>query len=232
MLADLSENGFAILTGVFTCQQMDSLGRELQAALDRSGAQSTLQSRGKTYGSRNLIEVFPQVVDLVLASSLRDFACEVLGPKAGIVRVLYFDKPTGRSWSLPWHRDKTIAVQRNDLPSNLFRHPTTKAGIPHVEAPAQILERMLTLRIHIDAMNSSNGPLYVIPCSHRDALDHPPVELHCDAGDVLAMRPLLSHSSIASAANAATGRRIVHFELAGDPVLPDGYEWRWYAALR
>ena len=231
MLADLSERGYALLARVFTRSQMESLGRELHGALESGDAEATLQSRGKTYGSRNLIEVFPQVVDLVLASSLRDFACEVLGPKAGIVRVLYFDKPPGRSWSLPWHKDKTIAVQRNDLQSDLFRRPTTKAGIPHVEAPVQVLERMLTLRVHIDAMTASNGPLYVIPGSHCDAHDRPPVELHCEPGDVLAMRPLLSHSSIASAPDVVGHRRIVHFELASDLVLPDGYEWRWFLPL-
>ena len=60
-----------------------------------------------------------------------------------------------------------IAVQHNDLPSSLFKKPTIKAGVPHVEAPESVLECMLTARIHLDETTDENGPLLVIPGSHQ-----------------------------------------------------------------
>ena len=42
-----------------------------------------------------------------------------------------------------------------------------KEGIPHVQPPTAILEQMLTVRIHLDRTDESNGALKVIPGSHR-----------------------------------------------------------------
>src|SRR4029077_6153806 len=95
------------------------------------------------------------------------FVTQVLGPSAGLVRGLYFDKPPEQSWALPFHRDKTIAVRDNRKLGAGFPNPTMKAGVPHVEAPDYILERMLTLRIHLDPMTLENGPLSLMPGSHR-----------------------------------------------------------------
>ncbi len=165
-LDDLLRDGYTMLRGVFDDQQMGSLVEQLAGALVNPDEQSVLRSRGRTYGARNLLQAFPPVVDLVQRPVLRDLLTSVLGGTAGIVRGLFFDKPPDRSWSLPWHKDKTIAVKRNDLPSSQFRNPTFKAGVPHVEAPESRLENMLTLRIHLDPMTEENGPLSVIPGSH------------------------------------------------------------------
>ena len=42
-----------------------------------------------------------------------------------------------------------------------------RAGISHVQPPRAILEQMLTVRIHLDRTDESNGALKVIPGSHR-----------------------------------------------------------------
>jgi ectoine hydroxylase-related dioxygenase (phytanoyl-CoA dioxygenase family) len=150
-----------------------------------------------------------------------------------MVRALYFDKPPDRSWSLPWHRDRTIAVKRNDVLTDDFRKPTMKSGIPHVEAPESLLANMLTLRIHLDAMTAENGPLSVIPGSHivqRESMRQP-VQLNADAGDVLAMRPLLSHSSTASREGTTMHRRVIHLEFAPHAELPDGFEWHSFSPI-
>jgi ectoine hydroxylase-related dioxygenase (phytanoyl-CoA dioxygenase family) len=155
----------------------------------------------------------------------------VLGPHFGLVRGLFFDKPPARSWALPWHKDMTIAVKDNRVPSRHFAKPTMKAGVPHVEAPRAVLERMLTVRIHLDPMTAFNGPLKVLPGTHRtrQAMPSPTVSPHPvlgDAGDVLVMRPLLSHASGRSDPETRSHRRVLHLEFAADPNLPDGYEWR------
>jgi hypothetical protein len=226
-------DGYVMLESIFGVDEIDSVGNRLAFALEAEDRPSTLRSRGQTYGSRNLLETFPEVRALLKKALLREFAVAVLGPNAGIVRALYFDKPPNRSWSLPWHRDRTIAVKRNDLPSEHFQKPTTKAEVPHVEAPAWLLNNMLTLRIHLDAMTVENGPLCVIPASHHedDVGERRPIQLHAHAGDVLAMRPLLSHSSAMPTPGTTSHRRVAHIELAGTAELPDRYEWYSFLPL-
>lgn len=234
-LAHLDCHGYVMLTGVFRPEAMTELALRLSRVLATRQEPSVLRSRGQVYGSRNLLETVPAVAPLVTPPVLRDLLRSVLGPEAGLVRVLFFDKPPDRSWSLPWHRDRTIAVQRNDLPSPCFSKPTSKAGVPHVEAPVSILEAMLTLRVHVDPMTADNGPLHVLPGSHRilsDPADGEPRELHCAAGDVLAMRPLLSHSSTMSRPGNVLHRRIIHLEFAGCPALSDGYAWHTFRPLK
>jgi hypothetical protein len=229
----LERQGFVLLERVLDRRATESLADSLSARLHTEVGTSVLRSRGRVYGSRNLLETFPDVVDVVRRSALQELATAILGPRAGIVRALFFDKPPDRSWSLPWHRDQTIAVERNDLPGQRFRKPTVKAGVPHVEAPPEVLSAMLTLRIHLDAMHRANGPLSVIPGSHRRdrEADSPPVELHAEAGDVLLMRPLLLHASSMSCPGTTEHRRVVHIEAAGSAELPDGYQWHSFIPI-
>jgi ectoine hydroxylase-related dioxygenase (phytanoyl-CoA dioxygenase family) len=89
---------------------------------------------------------------------------------------------------------------------------------------------MLTLRIHLDEVTGENGPLRVLPGSHRlgkeaVAAAEEPAIIHAQAGDVLAMRPLISHSSGASSATTRRHRRVLHLECAGREELPDGFAW-------
>ncbi len=157
--------------------------------------------------------------------------CAVLGPRFGLVRVLFFDKPPEQTWALPWHRDLTIAVCNNRLPSTCFRKPTCKAGVPHIQAPRAILEAMLTLRVHLDEVTAENGPLRVVPGSHVDGCEQrAPATILAGAGDVLAMRPLLLHSSNRSHPETRRHRRVLHLEFAASPELPGGFAWHEFIA--
>jgi|CXWL01.1.fsa_nt_gi hypothetical protein len=229
-----AQHGYVMLQGVFSVPEIDALAQRLSSALEMRHDASILQSRGKIYGSRNLLETFPEIASLMRQPSLNAFSTAILGADAGIVRALFFDKPPDRSWSLPWHKDRTIAVKRNDLPSELFHKPTLKAGVPHVEAPSSVLEKMLTIRIHLDAMTETNGPLHVVPGSHVEVGQehHDLVVLQAEVGDVLAMRPLLTHSSTVSMPGSSSHRRVIHIETAASAQLPDGYEWHSFVALQ
>ena len=231
-LDHLKQFGYALLHGVFGAAETCSLASRLSAALQASEP-SVLRSRGQTYGSRDLIRLFPDVCDIPRQPILREFIAADLGPDEGLVRALYFDKPPDRAWSLPWHKDRTIAVKDKDLPTTIFKKPTSKAGIPRVEAPESLLTRMLTLRLHLDAMTAENGPLSLIPGSHVPEAEPiaPPVEIHADSGDVLAIRPLLSHSSSLPRAGTTMHRRIIHLELAPGGELPDGFQWHWFRCV-
>ncbi len=236
MLADwldgIAGDGFTVVPAVFDRIEVARLVTDLSTALSVADEQRSMRSRaGTVVAARNVLESFPAVANLWRRAPLTELLSAVLGSEAGLVRVLFFDKPPDRTWSLAWHKDLTIAVRDNTLVSRSFARPTTKAGVPHVEAPRELLERMLTLRIHLDDVTDENGPLKVIAGSHLAgketvATDRPPAVIRVQAGDVLAMRPLVSHSSGASLAGCARHRRILHLEFAGQRILPDGYQWR------
>ena len=226
LLEKIESDGFAIVPGIFSPEQVTAILAQLETAIaaDRDGA--ALRAGGGTiYAARNILTLWPGVTEIWKQKPLRDILGQVLGNEFGLVRVLYFDKPPGQSWALPWHKDTTIAVRENRLPSSVFCKPTTKISVPHVEAPKSLLERMLTVRIHLDTITEENGPLKVIPGSHRGVESQPPQTILTQAGDVLLIRPLVSHCSNRSDENTSRHRRILHLEFAGVPDLSDGYAW-------
>lgn len=232
--AELEQTGFALVRGVFAAAKCSAIAGELAAALAACRDESAALRRagGAAYGARNLLALYPRARTLWKRPPLVELLSALLGPRYGLVRGLYFDKPPGAGWSLPWHQDLTIAVESHDLPTAVFRHPTTKAGIPHVEAPDELLHQMLTLRIHLDDMTAGNGPLLVLPGTHasRNAPPTgPATTILAAAGDVLAMRPLLSHASAAPAPGNSVHRRLLHLEFAAGEELPEGYRWHTFA---
>ncbi len=233
----LDADGFAFMRGALAPDVVAGALAEWERVTRAHATDDALLSgeSGPTYGARNLLDLWPRVVELARVPAVRDGLAEVLGRGAGVVRVLYFDKPPGHSWALPWHKDYSLAVKAHGGTS-VFTKPTMKAGVPHVLAPKDVLDRMLTLRVHLDDMTPDNGPLRVVPGSHRayHQIDDEPrdaVSLHCATGDVLLMRPLLTHASGHSKTEAGLHRRIVHLECAADAELADGYEWKWFVRV-
>lgn len=230
----LERDGYALLRGALAPDAVATALREWSEITSANAEDDAVLSgaTGPAYGARNLLDLWPGVVALARTGAVRDALSAVLGEAVGVVRVLYFDKPPGHSWALPWHKDYSLAVKEH-RPSACFTKPTVKAGVPHVIAPQAVLDRMLTVRVHLDDMTPDNGPLRVIPGSHRfyDQRNDEPreaVTLECRAGDALLMRPLLTHASGHSRADAGLHRRIVHLECAADRTLPDGLEWMWF----
>ncbi|MGL4422360.1 MAG: phytanoyl-CoA dioxygenase family protein [Gemmataceae bacterium] len=232
MIDALTRDGYVIISGVFSNLEIEALRIAAAEALATTQAGVLASgSGGPAYGARNLLALWPDAARLIHAPRLFPILHQVLGPRAGLVRGLYFDKPPGHSWALPWHRDQTIAVQAH-ASHEMFRKPTIKAGVPHVEAPLELLATMLTVRIHLDAMTAENGPLQVMVGSHAPGLpgDGERIALQCGAGDVLLMRPLLLHAS-GHTTDGAGHRRIVHLECAVEPNLSGGYAWHTFLPL-
>lgn len=227
----LERDGFRLLPQAVSAEAIAELLEICQATFgDDSPGVRARSSRGHVYAARNLIESIPQVSTVWQCETLLSFLREHLGQDFGLVRALFFDKPPDRTWALGWHKDTSIAVTANVTGSKSFSRPTVKSGVPHVIACDEVLQGMLTLRIHLDEVTDENGPLRVIPGSHvsSDSVGKgvdSSVAIHASPGDVLAMRPLISHCSGSSAVGTKRHRRIVHLEFAASENLPDGILW-------
>ncbi len=211
------------------------LGGLERAFADQPDGVAIRSGAGAVYAARNVLALWPEAADVWREPPLPELLGSLLGSGFGLVRSLFFDKPPERNWALPWHRDLTIAVRDNRLPSRAFSKPTLKAGVPHVEAPRELLERMVTMRIHLDEVTAENGPLKVLPGSHRigeesEAIGGTAHSILAARGDILLMRPLLVHSSAHSDPQTTRRRRILHLEFAPSGELQDGYAWHAFHA--
>jgi hypothetical protein len=218
--ADLAEPGYLVLDRVLHAETVD----RLIAFFERLHPGHAL---------RGLLDRFDSIRELASSDNVVDRVRAVLGPGAFPVRGTYFDKTPQSNWKVGWHQDLTIeAKTRIDTPG--YGPWSTKEGAICVQPPAMILERMLTIRIHLDDCNSDNGALVVLPGSHREGvLDRggidawkqhvTPVVCNVPRGGALLMRPLLLHAS--SEATNPAHRRVIHLDYAADP-LDFGLEWR------
>jgi hypothetical protein len=163
---------------------------------------------------------------------LCELARSLSGPQARLVRVLAFDKSPAANWFVPWHQDRSIAVQAR-FECDGYSNWTIRDGQIQVEPPIAILETMVALRIHLDDCGDDNGPLEAVLGSHvAGRLDRDAVaaaadngrRMLClaDRGDILAMRPLIVHRS--QKAKASSRRRVLHLEYANMP-LARGLIW-------
>jgi ectoine hydroxylase-related dioxygenase (phytanoyl-CoA dioxygenase family) len=223
----LDNDGFATIPAVLTPRKIDHLLKALAEA-DISRA----RRNDAVFGGRNLLSV-PAISQLATSQAIRGLVEPVVGADATAVRALFFDKTPGANWPVLWHQDLSIAVaERHELEG--WGPWSTKANIPHVQPPVSILEAMLAVRLHLDDCGADNGPLRVIPGSHRSGrLSRDQIvirreeigEVTCEApaGASLLIRPLLLHAS--SPARAPSHRRVVHIEYAPAHVLPTPLNW-------
>jgi len=229
--AALEESGWVLIDHAYPNEQLEQL-RKLSAVLSQQNDVAVRAQQGQVYAARNVLDLCPELSTLWRTEALVQIVLSELGPNAGLVRALYFDKPPEQTWALPWHKDLLIAVSGNGHPPG-YSKPRLRAGVLHTEPPVEILERMLTLRIHLDAMTESNGPLEVLSGSHRTGKsvqlqEFTPVQIQSAAGGVLAMRPLLVHSSGRSEVGTSEHRRVLHLEFCGEPTLARGLSWHAY----
>jgi ectoine hydroxylase-related dioxygenase (phytanoyl-CoA dioxygenase family) len=183
------------------------------------------------HGVRNLLD--REIIrELACSESVRGLAEALLGEKCFAVRGIFFDKPSEANWKVGFHQDVTIEVQsQKDAPG--FDNWTVKGGVQHVQPPPEIMQRMVSVRLHLDDSRSDNGPLRIFRGSHRNGRlterqinyivrSETPVECRVPVGGALMMMPLVVHGS--SSALNVTHRRVIHIDYAADD-LPYGLEW-------
>jgi Phytanoyl-CoA dioxygenase (PhyH) len=182
-------------------------------------------------GRRGVLGV-PAVAQVARSNDLLSLVGPWVSGRVRPVRAIYFDKTPDVNWAVAWHQDLTLAAKgRAEVPG--FGPWTVKDGVPHVQAPAHLLEQMLSLRLHLDDCDEANGALWVLAGSHKfgradlatiKGLSQECPERLCrvNAGGATLMRPLLLHCSRRSQVNRH--RRVLHIEYAGFD-LPEPLEW-------
>ncbi len=225
----IGTDGFIIIPDVLDSATVTSLLDQLE----KVSVSEAVKRRGQSYfGIRNLLNAVPAVRDLAESSRIRLIVEPIVGERGKVVRGIFFDKTPEANWKVAWHQDVTIAVRQQKQVAG-FDAWSRKAGIAHVRPPVSILENILTLRLHLDDADETNGALKVIPGSHKlgrieaknmdDAKQIAlPVTCCVRQGAALAMRPLLLHSSSSSA--TPSHRRVVHLDFSSVE-LPGDLEW-------
>jgi ectoine hydroxylase-related dioxygenase (phytanoyl-CoA dioxygenase family) len=221
-MSSVAQQGFEIIPDLFDREGMASVIKSLDQIPLRHGRA----------GARNTLRI-ESVKELARDSRLLNLASNLLGGDATPFRATFFDKSPQANWLVVWHQDTALPVR--ERPDAKGWGPwSVKEGVVCAHAPADALEQVLAIRIHLDDSDEQNGSLRVLPQTHTlgvlsDDTIHDlsekiqPVDCFVDAGGVLVMKPLLLHSS-SKAKSENCHRRVLHVEYATSMSFPDGIE--------
>ncbi len=214
----IKDTGFAIVPDVIGAEQIHGIV---------SGISFSVTRRSRA-GIRHALSLAP-VAEIANHPDVTRLARAVLGPAAFPYRGTLFDKSRKSNWLVVWHQDTALPLrERREIAG--WGPWSEKDGVTYAHAPAAALSQVLALRIHLDDSTEQNGPLRVLPRTHElgvltDDQIHAfstqiaPVECLVPAGGILAMRPLLVHSSSKSQRDA--DRRVLHIEYAASPSIAE-----------
>ena len=215
------DQGHCIFEQIFARTEMEQVLQGLASArLERTKA-----------GARHVLSI-PVVRELAADSRLMKIACQFVGPVAVPFRATLFDKSQDANWLVVWHQDTALPM-RERITDREWGPWSTKAGVLYAHAPAWALEQVVALRVSLDDSRNTNGPLRVLPNTHRDgvfsdkeigqlARTTSPVDCVADLGGVVAMRPLTIHAS--SKSIDGQPRRVLHIEYVATVHIGSGLE--------
>ncbi|WP_431263369.1 phytanoyl-CoA dioxygenase family protein [Roseateles chitinivorans] len=186
---------------------------------------------GAVGGSRCLLDR-PEIAALATTLQAHRVLRSLIPEDHVAVQCTYFEKSSDRNWLVALHQDLSIPVARR-VEAPVLRGWSDKEGTVFVQPPPEVLEQLIAVRLHVDACGAEDGPLRLVPGSHRLGVLSPEAaaavradrgESTClaAAGDALVMRPLTLHASSKSVGTSR--RRVLHF-VFGPPRLPFGLAW-------
>jgi ectoine hydroxylase-related dioxygenase (phytanoyl-CoA dioxygenase family) len=219
----MASEGFAIRAAAFSASELATFTARI-AGLDMARSRA---------GIRHLLR-FDEFARLAHDPRLLGFAAEWLGAPAIPFKATLFDKSADANWLVAWHQDTALPIESRAQVAG-WGPWSEKHGITYAHAPAQALEKIVAIRIHLDDSGAENGPLRVLSGTHQlgvlndaeiseYATRMAPTECVALAGDLMAMRPLIIHAS--SKVQSDTRRRVLHIEYAGSLQLGNGLRLR------
>lgn len=214
--AEFDGSGFAILPDVFSHNEINRLLQQLDM----------LSPKRSRAGVRHALGVAP-VTELARHPAMMDLAFGVLGSNAFPYRATLFDKSQVANWLVVWHQDTALPLQSRQTLHG-WGPWSVKEGVNYAHAPAAALQQVLAVRVSLDNSNRENGPLRVLPGTHTSgvlsdddihqlASTISPIDCVSRKGGIVAMRPLIVHSS--SKSHAEAPRRILHIEYAASTLI-------------
>jgi len=217
----IDDEGFAVIPGILEEDRITLLAESLAVAnlrRSRAGVRHALGHAG--------------VASLAHDAQLLKIAHCILGRSAYPFRATMFEKTTDANWLVVWHQDTALPLRhRQETPG--WGPWSVKADVIYARAPTSVLSQVLALRVHLDDSTSRNGPLRVLPATHTlgvlsdDAIhqlaqDIAPVECCVPRGGVVAMKPVVVHSSSKSQSGCA--RKVLHIEYAANLAIAGNLE--------
>jgi hypothetical protein len=215
--AQVEQQGYAIVPNLFAPEEIQNLVFHLESSdLPRSRA-----------GIRYLLSI-PAVAQVANNPRLLGIAQSILGDEALPFKATLFDKSTDTNWLITWHQDTALPLrEKHEIPG--WGPWSTKEGIRYAHAPATALEKVITIRLHLDDSSEENGPLRVAPGTHGKGVltdqeveaivaEATPTNCLIAKGGVILMRPLIIHAS--SKSHSDISRRVLHIEYATRDTVP------------
>jgi len=159
----------------------------------------------------------PEIASMVSTLSKDARIAPLLPEDPVAIQCTFFRKDGETNWFVPWHQDTVVPCRFGTGEIDPSRW-SVKEGEDYVEAPADLLETLVAVRVALDDNGIDNGPLRVRPGSHRLGLlseadlgrvETLPVDCCVESGGAVLMKPLLIHSSQRS--RSASPRRVLHF---------------------
>jgi len=215
------EHGFTIIFAVLDDRDIS----KLEQAFECAGV-----ARSKA-GVRHALK-HSAIAEVAHDERLLEIARRVLGAGAVPFRATLFDKSPKSNWLVVWHQDTALPLcERHERPD--WGPWSVKDGVIYAHAPESALAQVLALRIHLDDSIADNGPLRVLPGTHKMGVlsDHQihdlaeqVISIDClvPRGGILAMRHLIVHAS--SKSRSEMPRRVLHVEYAASLAMDDGLE--------
>lgn len=225
ILTEFQGNGFAIIRNPFSVGQIDKLTSAIEKFREENNSPMSA-------GFRNLLKQCSEVREFANSKEIREIVVALQGETSKPIRSIFFDKTPASNWYVTWHQDLSIAVEKR-IDTKGFGPWTVKDGTTHAQPPQEILDQIVSLRIHLDPCPKENGAIKFISGSHKNGILDPAVlpalvessrATCCEAekGDVILMRPLILHSS--SKSISPDHRRVLHLEFSA-ATLPNGLSW-------
>jgi predicted DNA-binding transcriptional regulator YafY len=221
----LTHKGFSILNHVYSKKEVHQIKSKLYAYFKASG-----QSENEVYAIRSLLLEIPELKAMLFNQNLLQIL-ESINKDLFLTKAIFFDKTPESNWYVTWHQDLIINVKEK-IETEGFTGWTKKSDVHGVCPPVEYLQDTVTIRIHLDDADESNGALKVIPGSHNKKLSNEEIALIsqnsipyiCDveACGIQIMKPLLLHAS--AKATSQKHRRVIHLEF-NSKELPNKLEW-------
>ncbi len=224
---ELAEKGFSIIPNIFSEKEISGIIHCIESA--NSNSNSFLKTKD-LFAIRQLLKHIPKLQSLIFTEKFKSVLVGLGGKDYFLTKSIYFDKPKESNWFVSYHQDLSISVSNRKETAG-YQNWTSKRGQIGVQPPTEILENILTIRIHLDDTDGQNGALKVIPTSHSNGISRleklnleNEQEVFCsvEKGGLMLMKPLLLHASNRSTGNKQ--RRVIHLEFSNRK-LAEGLDW-------